>query len=393
MFSKNAWTLVLFVLIISGCSFPHSGPSFSSVEDLGNSDNQYPIAVIKINNEVNQTIKKHEEQLSFRKVFGNVKPDVYKVKSGDSIELFIWESSPSLLFGSNSYDAEDNSVKNTALPIQLVEEDGNIKVPFVGEIKVAGKTVRQIEKDLCNSLKDKANNPQVIVNVSKRPSSQVTVIGDVNNSSTISLTPKGERILDALAQSSGVTQSYNKIMLSLTRGLKTSSLPLETVIENPEENIYLNPNDVLVATYQPWSFTALGPAGKNQEVKLEATGLTVIEALARIGGLNDYVANPDGVFIFRFEDKNIYKDFASKLNSSLVDSSSEENVDKIPVVYQLFMSEPRSLFDAQNFKIKNRDIVYLASSDVNELSKFLKMIGLVVNPLMSWGNTANNIAN
>lgn len=409
LLGKKALALVISGILISGCSFPHAGPSYGSVEELNDAKNtQYPIPVLKINNDITTIMKAHEEKLSFKKVFGDVKPDVYKVQSGDSVDLYIWEGSPALLFGAKSYDAEDLSVTSNKLPTQLVEEDGNITVPFVGQIKVAGKTVRQIERDILDSLKTKANNPQVMLHVSNRPSSQMTVIGDVKNSTNITLTPKGERILDALALSSGVSQNYNKIMLSLTRNGNTSSLPLETVIENPNENIYVNAKDVLVVMYQPWTFTVLGPAGKNQEVKLEATGLNIIEALARIGGLNDNVANPNGVFIFRYEDKDIYQEFAKSLTKqkeanstkqeqSLVSNTDSindvlKNVEKIPVVYQLYMGEAESLFVAQNFKIKNGDVVYLASSGANELSKFLRMVGLIVNPLVSWGNTVNNLA-
>lgn len=391
MSGKKLIFLFASAILVSACSFPHAGPSYGSVKELSDAEKtQYPISVLTINDEVTSVLKKHEENLSFKKVFGNVKPDVYKVQSGDSVDLYIWEGSPALLFGAKSYDAEDLSVTSNKLPTQLVEEDGNIAVPFVGQIKVSGKTVRQIEKDILSRLNGKANNPQVMLHVSKRPSAQMTVIGDVKNSANITLTPKGERILDALAQSSGVSQNYNKIMLSLTRNGKTSSVPLETVILNPEENIYLNANDVLVAMYQPWTFTVLGPAGKNQEVKLEATGLNIIEAIARIGGLNDNVANANGVFIFRFEDKKIYKDYETSINQPLIKNSAIAKAEKIPVVYQLSLGEARSLFEAQNFKIKNGDVVYLSSSGANELSKFLRMVGLMINPLMSWGNTLNN---
>lgn len=391
MSGKKLIFLFASAILVSACSFPHAGPSYGSVKELSDAEKtQYPISVLTINDEVTSVLKKHEENLSFKKVFGNVKPDVYKVQSGDSVDLYIWEGSPALLFGAKSYDAEDLSVTSNKLPTQLVEEDGNIAVPFVGQIKVSGKTVRQIEKDILSRLNGKANNPQVMLHVSKRPSAQMTVIGDVKNSANITLTPKGERILDALAQSSGVSQNYNKIMLSLTRNGNTSSVPLETVILDPEENIYLNANDVLVAMYQPWTFTVLGPAGKNQEVKLEATGLNIIEAIARIGGLNDNVANANGVFIFRFEDKKIYKDYETSINQPLIKNSAIAKAEKIPVVYQLSLGEARSLFEAQNFKIKNGDVVYLSSSGANELSKFLRMVGLMINPLMSWGNTLNN---
>lgn len=387
---KSALATVIAILYLTGCSFPHSGPSYGSINGYQNEQaDEYPISIIKIDEAVTSIQTMQEEAKSFRKTFGDVKPDVYKVHSGDSIDLYIWESSPALLFGSKGYDAEDLSVTTNRLPTQLVEEDGNISVPFVGKIKVAGKSVREIEKSILGALHDKANNPQVMLQVSNRPSAQMTVIGDVNKSSNIPLTPKGERILDVLALSNGITQSFNKIMLSLSRQGKTTEMPLDVVIANPDENIFVNAKDVLVAMYQPWAFTVLGPGGKNQEVKLEATGLNIIQAIARIGGLNDNVANPDGVFVFRFEDKNIFNAYSENINQEIKQKTDEGNV---PVVYQLYMSDPKAFFVAQNFKIKNGDIVYLASSDASELTKFLRMVGLIVNPMMSWGNTINNLS-
>lgn len=409
-FPLNICTKFAFVssLFLSACTLPHSGPSLSNVLDNGDEkNNKSPIPVVMIDSTVTKILNQNENSSTFVDVFGDLKPNVYKVNYGDSIDLLIWESAPSLLFGGNKLSSDDFSVTSEKLPTQVVEEDGKIFIPFLGTVSVVGKTARQIEESLIKALSGKANNPQVLVQVTNRPTDQVTVIGDVNSSKNISLTPKGERVLDAVALASGINQSYNKITISLSRDGKTVDLPLERIIREPEQNIYLNAKDVVVAMYQPWSYTVMGAANKNQEFNLEATGISLIEALARAGGINDNMADPRGIFVFRFEDQSTYKNLLDQFvkgsgdqNEKAVgshDPKINENWQlanlqgKMPIIYEIDFNEPESFFKSQNFKVKNRDVIFIASASGYELTKFLRMLGLIVNPALSWGNTINNM--
>ena len=66
-------------------------------------------------------------------------------------------------------------------------------------------------------------------------------------------------------------------------------------------------------------------------------------------------------------------------------------LETIPVVYQVDFSQPGAFFSSQNFSIKNGDVIYVATASSYELSKFLRIIGLIVNPALSWGNTINKM--
>jgi polysaccharide export outer membrane protein len=41
--------------------------------------------------------------------------------------------------------------------------------------------------------------------------------------------------------------------------------------------------------------------------------------------------------------------------------------------------------------VKNGDVIYVATASSYELSKFLRIVGLIVNPALSWGNNINKI--
>jgi polysaccharide export outer membrane protein len=254
----------------------------------------------------------------------------------------------------------------------MVDVHGYISVPYVGKLNVAGKTLNQIEKKITSSLKGKANYPQVMVKLVKNISSTVTVVGDVKHSGLVPLTPKKERVLDAIAKAGGVKAPINKVTIQMTRAGVTQSMALEKIIKSPSQNIFLQPADILTAYYQSLSFTVLGATGKNTEVNFETQGINLAQALGRMEGLKDNQANASALFIFRFEEHEHIS--VNKHKKALVKS-------KIPVIYQVNLNDPRTFFMAQNFPIKDKDVIYVSNAPGTELYKFLRMIGAGLYPI------------
>lgn len=305
MIKRLTYTLCT-LLSLSGCGnwLPTSGPSTRALEDTTVQTNSM-IQLVEINSAVNQRNVIRERRQLFSESFGaNVIP-TYAVNPGDVLAVSIWEANPALLFGTSpalSALAGSSSSKNSSLPDQMVGADGFITVPFAGRIRVAGKTIPNIESEIVSSLQGKANSPQVIVQMTKGNTSNVTVVGEVGKSDLVPLTPKGERLLDVIALAGGVKQAVNKITLQISRQGLVKTMSLDRVIQDPTQNIRLNPGDVITAFYQPFSFTALGASGKNDEINFEAPGISLTQALGRIGGVQDSRADVKGVFVFRFEE-------------------------------------------------------------------------------------------
>jgi polysaccharide export outer membrane protein len=144
-------------------------------------------------------------------------------------------------------------------------------------------------------------------------------------------------------------------------------MPIESVIRDPRQNIRLQRDDVVTAIYQPYSFTALGAVRAPSEVDFEATGITLSQALGRIGGLEDSRADVKGAFVFRFENP-------AHLDPALVNSAHLTPDGKVPVVYRVNLGDPRSFFLAQNFGMQNRDILYVSNAPGADLQKFIGII-------------------
>ncbi|MCX7099356.1 MAG: polysaccharide export protein [Methylococcales bacterium] len=373
--SRHAFLLGLVLgsgLALSGCAtYPDwmasSGPSREVVQEVGEAPHVNGIQFVDVNGAVAQRLLAKRKQRLFSEAFGQKSKAGYVVGAGDVIEVSVWEAPPAMLFGSSSTDSKmaPATTRVTAFPEQMVSSDGVINMPFAGHVPVAGWTPQQIESEITRRLKDKANQPQVLVRVIRNNTANVTVVGEVTTSARVPLTARGERLLDALAAAGGVRQPVGKMTLQLTRGDNVHALALDTIIRDPKQNIVLQPGDVITALFQPLSFTVLGATGKNEEINFEAQGISLAQALARAGGLQDARADARAVFIFRLEDREALK-WASppKLTPE----------GKVPVIYQVDLKDPASFFMAQGFPVDNKDVLYVANSPSAELQKFLNMV-------------------
>jgi polysaccharide export outer membrane protein len=330
------------------------------------------IPVVDITDSVARRVLSARKHDSFAETLASATPPGYLVGAGDVLEVSVWEAPPAALFGAVTLDSRSgvSSTRSTTFPEQLVNRDGEINVPFAGAVRVAGKTPQQIETEIARRLAGKANQPQVLVRVIRNATSTVTVVGEVNGSTRMPLTAKGERLLDAIAAAGGVRQSVGRITVQLSRDARTHSMPMESIIEDPSQNVYLLPGDVVTVLYQPLSFTVLGATGKNEEINFEAQGISLAQALARSGGLQDARADARGVFIFRFEDPK-----AMPENERSGPATPDGNV---PVVYRLDLKDPASFLVAQDFPVRNHDVLYVANAPAAELQKFLNILSNTV---------------
>jgi polysaccharide export outer membrane protein len=367
---------LLLILLLSGCSslsewIPSSGPSRKQVETIVDEKlaaTTIPIPVIDIDSAITQRAAETQLHLSFAQMLGDKAPPSYRINPGDILQVFIWEAPPSVLFGtlSSGTSGLPGTGNSIAFPDQIVDAQGQIEVPFAGVIRVAGRYLQQVEADITKRLTRKANQPQVMVRLARNVTSIVTIVGEVRNSTIMPLTPKGERLLDAIATAGGVNQPINKTTVQISRNGKVLSMPLNSVIQDSKQNIWLQPGDVVTALFQSNSFTVLGATGKNDEIPFEAQGISLTQALARAGGINDQRGDAQGVFIFRFEDPRV---ITESVNKKLLTNDGKQ-----PTVYRVNLKDPRSFLIAQQFPIKNGDVLYVSNAQAAELQKFLNIL-------------------
>ncbi len=361
---------VVSVLLLTGCAstssyLSSSGPSTSKVNEVNETNSAFQI--VDVDEGVTRRLTDANKQTKFSEAFGAKTSSSYLVGTGDALEVSIWEAPPATLFGSGLSDSKagTSTSRVSTFPEQVVQSSGMINIPFAGQITASGKSLQEIEKEIIKRLHGKANQPQVLVRLTRNTSANVTVVGEVGASVRMPLSPRGEKLLDALAAAGGVRQPVNKMTMQVTRGDVVRAMSLEKVILDPKQNIVLQPGDVITAMYQPLSFTVLGATGKNEEQNFEAQGISLAQALARSGGLQDARADAQGVFIFRFEDENA------------MDWKSKPHVTpegKVPVIYRVDLKNPATFFVAQGFQIHNKDVLYVSNAPAAEMQKFLNIL-------------------
>jgi len=107
------------------------------------------------------TVSKNIRQLTFNRMPG-LSPD-YRIGPGDELELTIigMFSAPQTL---------------------RVNELGEITIPLVGAVAVAGRTAEQLESEVANTLKEKGliADPEVLVYISQYEAKTIYVVGEVD---------------------------------------------------------------------------------------------------------------------------------------------------------------------------------------------------------------------
>ena len=298
---------------------------------------------------------------------------------GDSVQVAIWEAGPGLFTApAATSDRGGSGSRASTIPEQVVGgRDGAITVPFAGRIPVVGKTPQQVEQAITRALDQRAIDPQVLVTVTKNVANTVSVVGEVTGGARVPLTIRGDRILDVVAEAGGTKAPAHETFVTLLRGTSTARIPMQAMLTDPTENVYVRPGDVISVAREPQTFTAAGATGQNAVVPFDAIGITLDQAIARAGGLSDMRADPAGVFVIRYERPADYDQLGLR-------RPDPGTLSQIPVIYRVNMRDTNGFFLARRFPVRNKDIVYVSNAPATEVQKVIS----ILLPFLGVGATA-----
>ena len=363
--------------LLAGCSaLPTAGPTARDVKRQEVENDQLRFALVDIDDNVVTVLNAapHESFQARFKKYG--KPAQPRIGIGDSIVVSIWEAAGGGLFGASPTDHVSTGSRTVTIPEQIVGQDGGISVPFAGRVPVAGRFPTEVQRAIEQRLVEKAIEPQVIVSVTKSLANSVTVAGEVVTGARVPLSVRGDRLLDLIAAVGGAKAPVYETFVRLSRAGVTATIPMETLVSKPAENIYAQPGDVLTLVRLPQSFSVFGAAGTNALIPFTAERMTLVEALAKAGGLQDLRSDPAGVFLFRYEPPITVKALGRPVLPSGPGGTT-------PVVYRLDLRNAKSYFLAQRFPIEDKDIIYVANADLNELQKFFSLLNTLTGPVIT----------
>lgn len=364
-----AATSVLLAVLSAGCSIvPATGPQGVDVRNKseGGVPVGVPYALVDVTADTIKVLGQLTPRLST--AFADKSPPkAFRFGVGDIVSVTIFEAAAGGLFTSDSGVRAGNFV---TIPNQAVDERGNITVPYAGPVRAKGRSPAEIEDYVVQQLKARALEPQIIVALAQQNTSLVSVLGDVRTAGRFPASPSGERILDDIARAGGpVNQGYD-LWVSLERQGHRASVPFGALLYEPANNIYVLPNDVIYVYNQPQTFVAFGAAGLQGQYRFDAWRLSLAEAVGKQQGLNDNLADPSMVFLYRGETREV----AAKLGVNCANFAGPI----IPVIYHINFRDPSGYFLAQNFEMRNKDVVYSSNASSVETTKFLNYLRTIM---------------
>jgi len=189
------------------------------------------------------------------------------------IKIFSLDEKTNSIFNERSYSI-DNELLSYA-----VDGDGNISMPFIGEINVKNLTINEAREKVEKSLGVYLNNISVIV---RFVSNKVTVLGEVNNPGQHPFYDEKVTVFQALGFAGGTSGFGDLSLVTLVREkdnvVKYYYLDLTKKNIASSEYYYLLPNDVLIINPIKAKYRELRDYG----LTLSATVLTSISMLLSI---------------------------------------------------------------------------------------------------------------
>jgi polysaccharide export outer membrane protein len=318
-----------------------------------------------------------------------------RIGPGDTVSISIFEKTSGGLFVPAEAGARPGNF--VQIPTQEIDRAGNITVPYGGTIRAVGRTPRDIEKDIEERLRQIAIEPQAIVTLGERSSNAVSILGDVTTPALISLRPGGLRLLSGIARAGGSRFAGYDTIVTLQRRGRTEQALLTSIIKDPAQNIQLVPADVVYVTYQPRIFLAFGATSAAQgtvsiggasvqagrRLSFDAENLTLAEALAKAGGLQNDRADPRSVFLFRYVPRLL-------LESAGVDVTNIV-VPDVPTVFTLDLTQAEGYFLANSFYMKHKDVIFVSDSPSVDFLKFLTIVRAITSTTRDIIGTVSDI--
>jgi polysaccharide export outer membrane protein len=351
----------VFIALLSACARPSDGPSAGAFYNTVDPNTKERVPVVRLADApmappIAQPLSyaPTDQGLSVMRSGGYTDN---RLRRGDVIEVTILDTGEEGMFSSTQ-------AKTLNLGRFTVDSAGTVTLPFIGRQRVLESSPEALQGRIVNGLKGSAVNPQAVVSVVDKPTSGFTVNGDVRAAGRFPLTARRERVLDAIALAGGAASAPSAANVTLIRGNKRASAPIERVMNDNGQNVYLLPDDQIYVGKDATTFTAFGAFKSVGEFEFEPGKLTLAQAFGRAGGLLDDRANASNVYLLR--NQTVYKPYAGSADAKLPTTYSVSNK---PAVYRIDMKDIANLALMQRFQMAKGDMLYATNAGMVDFAK------------------------
>ena len=264
-----------------------------------------------------------------------------RIGIGDLLEVTLWEPNP----------AGTTLLSPPGMNVSLrVDPSGMVELPYAGTLSVAGRTPLSVERTIMAVLAGQGHNIQAAVLDAQAVSGTAIVQGQATRPGAYPLTAGAQSLLDLIALAGGSRLADYETIVRISRGGGQAQAALSDITGNPALDIAIAPGDAVLLLPRRLEFYAFGAVNHPGLFPYDSPDITLVQALADIYGLQDNLAAPRGVFIYR------------------------RQPGAVQTVYQLNLSQAEGFFIADLFVVRPGDVIYVSDAPVADVSKVLQTI-------------------
>jgi polysaccharide export outer membrane protein len=356
-----------FILVLAGCNLPRGAGLQSevlSVQAGPDGATETPdFAALPVSRETLPEIAAWPATGPSRMAWINRQdqPASLLIAPGDLISVTVWDADEnSLLTGPGQRVAQLQDVQ--------VSSGGEIFLPFVGEIRVAGMSATTARTRVEELYASSIPSAQVQLSVEPGRANTANLVGGVEDPGIYPLPDRNFTILSLLSEGGGVRNGITNPQVRLFRGNAIYGISLDRLYAEPGLDTTLVGGDRVIIEEEDRYFLSLGAAGSEALHLFPKDRVTALDALSVIGGITDERANAQGILVLRQ-----YPAAAVR-----PEGSAEPGPPRDRMVFVIDLTTADGLFSAGNFAIMPQDLVYVTESPVNSARALLGLITVLI---------------